>query len=310
MLATPLGKPARLRSGDSVGVVAPAGVVDPDRLAAGIRVLESWGLEAVLGAAVFARRAYLAGSDDARLADVQRMIDDPRVRAVFCARGGYGSQRLVPGLDLRKLAAAPKPIVGYSDITALLGAALGAGVVAIHGPMVATDLARGLAAHSLDHLRALLTDVDYRWEASVPVAVRPGQATGRLVGGCLSVVVTTLGTPWALDTRGAILFLEDVHESPYRIDRLLTQLRQAGRFTDVAGVVFGTMAGCRTIDGVGALAVVRDCFADAPYPVGFGLTAGHDPAATGIENLALPLGVPVTLDVDGGRLVALESAVV
>ena len=273
-------------------------------------MLESWGFEAVLGAAVLARRAYLAGADDARLADVQRMFDDPKVRAVFCARGGYGSQRLVPRLDFGALGRAPKPIIGYSDITALLGATLRAGVTGVHGPMVATDLARGLATPSLDHLRALLTDADYRWEASVPVVIRPGRANGPLVGGCLSVLVTTLGTAWAPDTEGAILFLEDVHESPYRIDRLLTHLKQAGRLDKVAGVVFGTMAGCRTADGVDALAVVRECFADAPYPVGFGLAAGHDPAPTGIQNLALPLGVPVSLDVDAGRLQALEPAVV
>ena len=273
-------------------------------------MLESWGFEAVLGAAVLARRAYLAGADDARLADVQRMFDDPKVRAVFCARGGYGSQRLVPRLDFGALARAPKPIIGYSDITALLGAALRAGITGIHGPMVATDLSRGLAAPSLDHLHALLTDADYRWQASVPVVIRPGRVSGPLVGGCLSVLVTALGTAWAPDTDGAILFLEDVHESPYRIDRLLTHLRQAGRLDRVAGVVFGTMAGCRTADGVDALEVVRECFADAPYPVGFGLAAGHDPAPAGIQNLALPLGVPVTLDVDAGRLEALEPAVV
>jgi muramoyltetrapeptide carboxypeptidase len=310
VLATPLGKPVRLRSGDSVGVVAPSGFVDPERLAAGVRVLESWGLEAVLGAAVFARRAYLAGSDDARLADVQRMLDDSRVRAVFCARGGFGSQRLVPRLDFAGLVRDPKPVVGYSDATALLCAALRAGVAGIHGPMVATDMARGLTTHALSHLRSVLTDTEYRWEAPVPVVIRPGRATGRLVGGCMSVLATTLGTPWAPDTRGAVLFLEDVHEAPYGVDRLLTQLRQAGRLDGLAGVVFGTMAGCRSVDGVEALDVVRECFADAPYPVGFGVPAGHDPATTDIENLALPLGVPVTLDVDAGRLVALEPAVV
>ncbi|MGH7894130.1 MAG: hypothetical protein ACREQL_05630, partial [Candidatus Binatia bacterium] len=136
------------------------------------------------------------------------------------------------------------------------------------------------------------------------------RATGRLVGGCLSVVATLLGTPWALDTDGAILFLEDVHEWPYRIDRLLLQLHQSGLLDRVAGVVFGTMAACKTANGLAALDVVRETFADAPFPVGFGLPSGHDPVETGIENLVLPLGVPVELDVGAGRLVALEPAVV
>lgn len=305
-----IGKPARLRHGDVVGVVAPAGVVDAERLAAGVAVVEQWGLSVELGAAVRARAGYLAGDDASRRADLQRMLDTPEVRAVFCARGGYGSQRLVPDLDLTALVRGPKPIVGYSDATALLGAALRAGVLAIHGPMVAADLARGLARRSLEHLHALLFDPAYRWEAEVPLAIRPGRATGRLVGGCLSVLVTTLGTPWAPDTRGAILFLEDVNEVPYRIDRMLTHLRQAGCLDAVAGVVFGTMAACRSWDGIAVADVVRACFADAPYPVGFGLPAGHDPAAAGVENLALPLGAHVLLDTEAGRLAALEPAVV
>jgi len=305
-----IGKPTRLRHGDVVGVVAPAGIVDAERLAAGVAVVEGWGLRVELGEAVGARAGYLAGDDASRRADLQRMLDDPRVRAVFCARGGYGSQRLVPDLDLAALLRHPKPVVGYSDATALLGALLRAGLLAVHGPMVAADLARGLSRRSLDHLRALLFDPDYRWEAEVPVAIRPGRASGRLVGGCLSVLVTTLGTPWAPDTRGAILFLEDVNEVPYRIDRMLTHLRQAGCLDGVAGVVFGTMAACRSWDGIAVADVVRACFADAPYPVGLGLPAGHDPAAAGVENLALPLGARVLLDTEAGRLIALEAAVV
>jgi muramoyltetrapeptide carboxypeptidase len=305
----PIGKPARLRSGALVGVVAPAGVVDPGRLEAGIDVLQGWGLRVAVGPAALARRAYLAGSDEARWDDLQRMLDDDEVRAVFCARGGYGSQRLVPRLDLARLARAPKPVVGYSDISALLAAMVRGGLMAVHGPMVAADLARGLSPRSAAHLRALLTDADYRWQAEVPCWIRPGRASGRLVGGCLSVIVTTLGTPYEIDTDGCILFLEDVHEWPYRLDRLLTHLAQAGKLARVAGIVFGTMAACRSQDGVEALDVIREHFEDAPYPVGFGLPAGHDPAPAGVENLALPLGIQVCLDADTNRLAALEAAV-
>lgn len=305
----PIGKPTRLRPGDVVGVVAPAGVVDEERLGSGVRVLEGWGLRVVVGDAALARVNYLAGTDAARAADLRRMLDAPEVRAVFCARGGYGSQRLVPDLDFLRLARDPKILVGYSDATALLAAAVAAGAVAFHGPMVASDVARGLSPRSADHARALLFDPDYRWEAEVPTRIRPGRAAGRLVGGCLSVLVTTLGTPWELDTRDAILFLEDVHEMPYRIDRMLTHLRQAGKLDRVAGVVFGTMAACRPWDGVTAVDVVRDCFAAAPYPVALGLPAGHDLAPTSVENLALPLGTQVMLDAESARLVALESAV-
>jgi len=308
--SSPIGKPARIRSGDVVGVVAPSGVVAEERLGAGVRVLESLGLRVVAGEFVLARQAYLAGSDAERGADLQRMLDDPTIRAVFCARGGYGAQRIIPTLDLATVRRQPKPVVGYSDATALIAALVRAGVVGIHGPMVAVDLARGLSPRSLAHLERVLSDPSYLWEVEVPLSIRPGRATGRLLGGTLSVLATMLGTPYAPDLDGAVLFLEDVHEWPYRLDRLLTQLRQSGKLDRIAGAVFGTMAACRTLDGVSAVEVIRDAFAGAPYPVGFGLPAGHDPADSGVDNLALPLGVEVDLDVDHGRLVALEPAVV
>ena len=300
----------RIRSGDVVGVVAPSGVVQEARLESGIRVLEGLGFRVATGASVLARRAYLAGPDADRGADLQRMLDDPGIHAVFCARGGSGSQRLVPGLDLTSLRRRPKPFVGYSDATSILNALGRANLVGVHGPMVAVDFARGLSSRSLGHLERVLGDPAYLWDVEVPVSIRPGRARGRLVGGTLSVLVTTLGTPYAPDLSEAVLFLEDIHEWPYRLDRLLTQLRQSGSLDRVAGVVFGTMETCRSLDGVCALDVVRDAFADAPYPVGFGVPAGHSAAETDVENLALPLGVQVQLDSDAGRLRALEPAVV
>jgi muramoyltetrapeptide carboxypeptidase len=303
-------KPAvRIRRGDAVGVVAPSGVVEESRLGAGIGILEGLGFRVVTGGSVLRRRAYLAGSDAERGADLQAMLNDPSIRAVFCARGGFGCQRLVPSLDLSVFRDAPKPVIGYSDATALLAAVHRAGVIGFHGPMVAADMARGLSAESLEHLHRLLTDPGYRWEAEAAVSIRPGRARGRLAGGCLSVLVTLLGTPWALDLTGAIVFLEDVHEWPYRLDRLLTQLRQSASLDGVAGVVFSTMEACRALDGVSAVDVVREVFADAPYPVAMGLAAGHAAADGDIQHLALPLGADVELDSDAGRLVAVGPAV-
>ena len=302
----PIRKPARIRAGDVVGVIAPSGPVDEARLQAGIKVLEGWGLRVEVGSAVLKRHGYLAGSDDARLDDLVRMVADPRVRAIFCARGGYGSQRLLPRVDLGRLA---KPIIGYSDATALLNAAVGAGTVAVHGPMVADDIARLLSRRSEAQLWSALSDPTWRLDVEAPVAVRAGRTRGRLVGGCLAVLVAALGTPYALETDGCVVFLEDVAERPYRLDRLLTQLRQAGKLDRVAGVVFGTMAACPPVDGVGPLDVVRACCADLRGPVAFGLPAGHDPGGAGSENLALPLGVEVELDADAGRVRALEPAV-
>lgn len=292
-----------------MGVVAPAGVVDETRLQVGVEAVRGLGVEVRLGASVRARAGYLAGDDAARLADLATMLGDPSVKAVFCARGGYGSQRIVSRLAPDALARGCKILMGYSDITALLTATLAAGVVSVHGPMVADDFARGLAAPARTHLERLLFDPGYLWRHDVPDALRPGVARGRLVGGCLTVLATTLGTPWAIETRGAILFLEDVHERAYRLDRLLLQLRQAGKLDDVAGVVLGTFEACGSFDGVSPLDVLRDHFRDAPYPVGFGLAAGHLLAERDVPNWALPLGVEVELDTRRGELRALEGAV-
>jgi muramoyltetrapeptide carboxypeptidase len=284
-------------------------VVDPARLARGVAVLQGMGLRVRLGGAIEQRSGYLAGSDAARLADLQGMFDDPTVRAVFCARGGYGSQRIVPDLDWSGLERAPKLVVGYSDATALLAAVVRVTGTAIHGPMVADDLARGLAPAALERLRRLLTDPDYRWHEDLPVCVRPGCVEGPLIGGCLSVLAAMAGTPHAPDTRGAILFLEDVNEYAYRLDRLLLQLRQSGLLEGVSGIVFGTLDGCTPHDGITPLDVVRDHLTDSQVPVAYGLSAGHSSATVEVPNMALPLGVRVRLDATRGRLTALEPAV-
>src|SRR2546426_1665892 len=166
----PIRKPPRIRSGDVVGVIAPAGAVDGERLSAGVAVLEGWGLRVQVGSAVLKRQAYLAGSDEERLVDLVQMIDDARVRAIFCARGGYGSQRLLPRLDLGRLARQPKPIIGYSDATALLGAAVEAGGAAGHRPLVAGDIGRGPSRRSPPHPHTVRTAPPGRAEAEAPSA--------------------------------------------------------------------------------------------------------------------------------------------
>ena len=309
MSAPPASRPSRVRPGDTVGVVAPSGVVDSERLSRGIAVLAGMGFEVRAGAAVAQRAGYLAGSDRDRLADLQGMLDDPSVRAIFCARGGYGSQRIVPYVDWTGLARAPKLIVGYSDATALLAAVVRTVGTAVHGPMVAADMASGLSASALERLQRLLGDPGYRWEDELPIRVRPGRARGPLSGGCLSVLASLIGTSSVPDTRGTILFLEDVNEPAYRFDRMLLQLRQSGLLDGVAGVVFGTLERCAPEHGVTPLDVVRDHFAASPYPVAAGLAAGHSVASAGVTNLALPFGVRVELDADRGRLLALEAPV-
>ena len=260
-----------------------------------------------VGAQAYRRHRFLAGPDGDRVAELTAMFRDPEVAAVFCSRAGYGSGRLLPALDFAELARHPKIFMGYSDVTLLLNALVQrAEMLCFHGPLVAGEFAAGLSDRARRHLFGLLTHGMGEPAVGFPTVLRGGVAEGPLLGGCLSVLVATLGTPFALDPRGAILFLEDTSEKPYRIDRMLTQLKQAGLLERLAGVVFGEMPGCwgEGDDPMPLLSVITDAFADFPYPIGLGLPAGH-----GGENLALPLGARVRLDTERKEVRFLESAV-
>ena len=296
--------PPPVLAGGTIGVVAPGGAVSEDALATGVAVLESMGYRVRLGAHVLARHRFYAGDPARRLEDLDALIRDAEVGAIICARGGHGTTHVLEHLDPGLLTAHPKLIVGYSDVSPLLGWIVErCGVVAVHGPMVATDCAQGLSERTAARLRALLASAATPWREPVPDVLQPGSATGRLVGGCLSSITALLGTPYAIETDGAVLFLEDVGERPFRIDRMLTQLRLAGKLDRVVAVVLGAFA---ERDGNGGEAEARDVFvdffADAPYPVVAGFPAGHLS-----ENLPLALGWPVRVDADGGCVEALAA---
>jgi muramoyltetrapeptide carboxypeptidase len=293
-------KPAPLRRGDAIGVVAPAAAVDELNLLAGTRVLENAGFRVQLGASTLKKIGYLAGTDEERLADLHDMFRDPEVKAIIAARGGYGSGRLLPYIDPAVACEHPKIFVGHSDISFVLNDLVQrAGMVAFHGPMVADLHKRPEAAAAM---LAMLSGDRVGWHQPAQAIVQPGTAEGPLVGGCLSTIVATLGTPYAIDARDRLLFLEDVNEKPFRIDRMLTQLRQAGMLDGVAGVIFGEMDGCVATEDerVTVRDVIADAFAHAPYPVAFGLPSGH-----GLGTLTLALGVRARLA--GERFILLES---
>jgi muramoyltetrapeptide carboxypeptidase len=293
-------KPAPLRPGDVIGVVAPGAAVEPVALQAGVRVLEQAGFQVRLGASVLKRAGYLAGTDAERLDDLVDMFMDNEVRAIVAARGGYGCGRLLPAFEVAIARRHPKFVVGYSDLTFLFMQLLQrAELVVFHGPMVVglDQNPRG-AQRLFDQLRGDRAG----WNHSATHIVQPGTAEGVIVGGCLSVLVATLGTPYAIHTAGRLLFLEDVNEKPYRIDRMLNHLRQAGKLDEVAGVMFGEMIGCSTDpnEAVTVRDVIAEAFAAARYPVVFGLPTGH-----GHGSATLPLGVRARLA--GERLTLLES---
>lgn len=298
-------KPAALKKGDKVAVVAPAGSMDDEPLKAGAAAIERAGFVVELGENILARDGYLAGAPERRAGILQNFFARDDIAAIFSARGGFGSIQLLPFLDAGLIARRPKIFAGYSDISILLNWLVQrCGVVAFHGPMVTMEMARGLAGRNAEFFWGTLRGEMREWRVALNDAVRPGVAEAEMAGGCLSAIVTMIGTPYDLDTAGKILFLEDVGEKPYRIERMLTHLKMAGKLGGVAGVVFGTFTRC---DGPGERdveTIIRELFRDAPYPVVTGLAAGH-----GEDNLLLPFGVRMRLDGDAPSLALLESPV-
>jgi muramoyltetrapeptide carboxypeptidase len=305
-VAAEIIKPPALMPGDTVGVVALAAAVDCTDLQDGAAVLSDLGFRVKFSTHVLDRAGILAGHDQLRAQELTAFFRDTQVKAVFGARGGYGSGRLLPLLDFAAFTQMPKIFVGFSDATFLLNALVDhSRIVSFHGPMVATDVARGLSPRALAHLRALLCG-QQGFDLEVREALCPGVAEGPLIGGCLSVIVATIGTPWQPVFDGRILFLEDTGEKAYRIDRMLVQMRQAGIFERVAGIVFGSLRPVAESESERALIAdfVAEQTAGLKCPVLFGIEAGH-----GTENLTLPFGIQVRLDGGLRRMTFLEAAV-
>jgi muramoyltetrapeptide carboxypeptidase len=298
-------KPRRLRPGARIGVVAPAGCVERSSLEAGIAAIGAAGFEVELSPNLFASDGYLAGKAEERAKDLIDFFQRGDIDAIFCARGGFGSVQMLQYLDAG-LASYAKIFLGYSDVTILLNwLRQSCGLVTFHGPMVAMDFARGLDDTTQAHLWPLLSGAMASWKLGLGEIVRPGKAQCELMGGCLSLLVTTLGTRYEIDTRGKLLFLEDVGEKPYRVERMLTHLKMAGKLKEVAGVLFGDFTNCEGEGPRGIREIIGDIFRDAPYPVVRGIKAGH-----GAENLTLPFGVKMRLDGDSANLEMLEAPVI
>lgn len=284
-----------------MGVAALSGPVDPARLEAGLAALRRLGFEPVVADNVLSRHGLFAGSDAGRLAAFHRLAADPDLPVILFARGGYGLTRLLPALDWDLLARRPRAYMGYSDLTPfLLEIVRRLGLVAFHGPMVAADLARGLTAVEEESFLGALAG---RYPLELPVAgwLREGDAAGPLLGGCLSLLAATVGTPYFPDLGGSLLFWEDVGEPPYRIDRMLTHLRLSGNLAGIEGMIVGHLNG--TADAADEErdwpAVVAGGLTDFSWPLAWGLDSGHR-----APNRTLPLGLAARLTpAGGGRLV-------
>ena len=294
--------PAALRPQDRVAVIAPASGFERGPFDAGLALLDA-RYRTEYGNGLFERRRYLAGSDDRRLAELHAALTDPGIRAVFCARGGYGATRLLRQLAASAPAGAPKPLIGFSDITALHLWLQAYGRISIHGPVL-TQLPR-LSAATCTRLFDLLESVRPAPPLAGTATYVGGVAEGPLLGGNLSVFTRLLGTPYLPALDGAILLLEDQGERPYRLDRMWTHLQLAGVFERVRGIALGSFTACeeRGADYTSD-EVLRELAASTGLPCAAGLPIGH-----GDVNEPVPLGVRVRLDADAARLTFLEAAV-
>ena len=294
-----------------VGIVAPASSAQQDRLDAGAANLavRGWELRWMPHARGKATPYFSAGVQD-RLEDLHAAFADPEIDLIVCTRGGYGSNYLLPGLDFERIARHPKPFFGYSDVTALQTAILDrTGLVSFHAPLLAGDFCRDDGVDE-GSLRAILAGETYAYGANDGLRVlHPGVAEATLYGGCLSLLTASLGTPWAPETEGTLLFVEDVGARPYQVDRMLRQLLLAGKLEGVVGIVFGEMLDCVSPGAPHGLLeqAILHVLRDFAGPIVTGLRSGHVSRA----NLTLPLGLPARLvaDADAPTLTLLEPAV-
>jgi len=302
--------PPALKLGDTIGIVAPAGPIEQrDAFETGIATLRRLGFRIQFDDRIFHSKGYLAGDDAARAEELMDYFENPEIKAVLPIRGGYGCARLLPLLEEKRLRQHCKLFMGFSDLTTLhLLFRRRFGWITIHGPMAASIPSSSRAGEQENHLVSILTSTSYRPKFSFPelASWSPGVAEGKLVGGCLSLLVASLGTTYEVKTDGAILFLEDHGEPPYRLDRMLTQLYLAGKLQTVAGILLGSFDNCGSAEGnCSSDGVLREILCRLEVPIISRFPAGH-----GQENWALPFGVRVRLNADDSTVQYLEAAVV
>jgi muramoyltetrapeptide carboxypeptidase len=311
-------KPSRLKSGDTLGLIAPGSYISEQELKDSITSLNELGFNVVYTNNILAQNGYFSGTDAERAADVNQMFARKDVAGIVCARGGYGCTRILPLIDYNIVKANPKVIIGYSDVTSLLyGIFKETGLICFHGPVGTSTYNE----FTVDYFRKTLMEPEQNLllknpspesedEEYKPLTIKDGKASGELIGGNLSVAVSLVGTPYDVDFKNKIIFLEEMEEDPYRIDRMLTQLRMAGKFDGTAGIALGVFKDCKpsaksSFDSSFTLAeVLTNRLSDLNIPVVYGMSFGH------LKNkFTLPVGVKAELDAAGQTITLLETAV-
>jgi len=304
-------RPKTLKKGNTIGLMSASGATPSERLQPAIASIEKLGLKVVIGETCHARHGYLAGTDDQRAADVHRMFQDPTIDGIFCIRGGYGATKILPLLDFEVIKENPKVFAGYSDVTALhIALNQLCGFVTYHTPMPSTEFIR----QEMDdytwqsfrqHIMATEEETYYLEnpaDQSMSM-LAAGSATGSLIGGNLTLVTASLGTPYEIDTKDKILFLEDIDESEQRVDRMLTQLKLAGKLDDAAGILLGTWTNCgpenpqKPEQSLSLQTIFQEILIPLNKPIISQVTCGHC-----LPTMSLPLGRTITMDADNQRI--------
>ena len=293
--------PSKLKPGDAVGIVAPARKISKTQLEPALNTLKNWGLEPVLSKNIFSsNHSYLAGTDSERCEDFQSMLDDKNIKAIFCARGGYGSTRILEAIDFSSLEKSPKWIVGFSDVTAFHLRLSMFGLASIHGTMP-IFFGREESQASVESIRSILFEGACEIEMLADEANRTGRAEGEVVGGNLSLIVDALNTPSDPDTKGKILVVEEVDEYYYKLDRMFTQLRRTDKLQELAGLLVGHMTDIKNSDldfGETVQQIVNHAVRDYSFPIAFSFPSGHHE-----PNHAWIHGATAVLDVGVNKVV-------
>ena len=293
-------KPPALKPGSKVGIIAPASNIKPELLKAGAEGLRARGYEPVYSPGILDRDLYFAGTIDRRARELEEMLERDDIAALICARGGYGANYLLERIDFKKFVNRPRILVGYSDNTSLLTAIHDrTGLVTFHGPMVTKDFASPDGVESSSWQNAVSGTPTWSVPANGVQVLRPGAANGKLYGGCLSLLVASLGTPFEIQTDETILFLEDIGAKPYQIDRMMVQLRLAGKLDRVRGFIFGEMLDCVQPNGQDYTLqeVIMRVLDRYRVPIIYGVRSGHVSGA----NITLPIGVQAELTANGSN---------